>query len=113
MIEIGVAGGKENPQEAILREHVSLIPDEKDAFNDGIMLWVIPDQDDDLHIEEHNRFLKENGGTISIGARDRMKMHIKKHMLQREEKSKLMILSNPHSSIDELFIQAQEKVKGI
>lgn len=95
-LEVVSAAGMEPEKDdakIILQEHIRLIPDDPE-FSDGMTLIVSVDDDDDKHIKEHARFLKEHANELSIKSRDRMKLHIKKHLTQKKEKLKLLGLSS-------------------
>lgn len=72
----------------ILIEHTRLIPDDPE-FNDGMTLIVSITDEDDKHIAEHSRFLKERKSILTDKSKTRLQKHIQKHIIQKAEKLNL------------------------
>lgn len=77
----------------IMREHLDVFPDHSDSkdnkYNDGLTLYVSPEDDDDVHIEHHAKFLKEHGSALTMRGKTKLENHIEKHSMSKMMKEEM------------------------
>lgn len=88
---------EERKRSSILDENLRVLDiRDNDKFDDGLTLYMSAHDDDDLHIEMHTEFLKEHGPKMTLRGRDRLKSHIQKHQISKEEKLKYNITTKDY-----------------
>lgn len=93
------SNSKESQLEQILSENLRMIPDKSDeADKMGIYLDVRPEDDDNLHIQEHQAFIAAN--TLRPQFKSKLQEHIKKHQIAYSEKKRMGLLDMENQESD-------------
>src|SRR3970040_989969 len=83
-------------KERVIEEHVRLFDvSENKKFDDGLSMYIYTDDDDEYHIAEHKRFLKEN--KLTMRGKQRIQNHIKKPEVKMSKKEKLSFVARQDS----------------
>ena len=80
---------EEMQMEHILSENMRMIPEADEVDKYGFYLSTSADDWDQLHIQEHQKFIDEN--KLKPQFKTMMEKHIKKHQIQMKEKARMGI----------------------
>lgn len=83
---------KEHQLEHILSENMRMLPDSEDSEKYGMYLDTSSDDNDELHIQEHQAFLDSN--KLKPQYKSKMNAHITKHKAQMKEKKRMGLSSD-------------------